>query len=226
MADREHLSERAAKQQVQQQFTLVLEIQTMSLMLHDLRSRISEIENTWAWTNKRPPADLFRSRRRLEAENLFLRHQLKIILRRAPHGLRLRRSDRALLVWMTWLWPSLINLSRVVQPDTILRWHRAGFRAYWRWKSRRRPGRPRIGRELRELIQRMSGENPLWGAPRIHGELLKLGFEIAESTVSKYMIRRRGPPSQTWRTFLHNHAHAIAGIDFCVVPTLTFERLF
>src|SRR5262245_39371738 len=162
-------------------------------------------------------ADLFRSRRRLEAENLFLRHQLNIILRRAPHGLRLRRSDRALLVWMTWLWPSLINLARVVQPDTILRWHRAGFRAYWRWKSCRRPGRPRIGRELRELIQRMSRENPLWGAPRIHGELLKLGFEIAESTVSKYMIRHRGPPSQAWRTFLRNHAHAIAGIDFCVV---------
>src|SRR5438034_1207421 len=97
---------------------------------------------------------------------------------------------------MTWLWPSLLGLSRVVQPDTILRWHRAGFRAYWRWKSRGQPGRPRVSRELRELIQRMSKENPLWGAPRIHGELLKLGFEIAESTVSKYMIRRRGPPSQ------------------------------
>src|SRR5262245_57663712 len=105
-----------------------------------------------------------------------------------------------------WLWPSLLCLSHVVQPDTILRWHRAGFRAYWRWKSRGRPGRPRVSRELRELIQRMSKENPLWGAPRIHGELLKLGFEIAESTVSKYMIRRRGPPSQTWRTFLRNHA--------------------
>jgi transposase InsO family protein len=99
-------------------------------------------------------------------------------------------------------------------------------RAYWRWKSRGRPGRPRVSRELRELIQRMSKENPLWGAPRIHGELLKLGFEIAESTVSKYMIRRRGPPSQTWRTFLRNHAHAIAAIDLCVVPTLTFECLF
>src|SRR6516225_8106942 len=127
---------------------------------------------------------------------------------------------------MTWLWPSLLGLSRVVQPDTILRWHRAGFRAYWRWKSRGRPGRPRVSRELRELIQRMSQENPLWGAPRIHGELLKLGFEIAESTVSKYMIRRRGPPSQTWRTFLRNHATAIAAIDLCVVPTLTFECLF
>ena len=171
-------------------------------------------------------ADLFKSPRRLEVENLFLRHQLDIALRGAPHRPRLRGSDRALLAWMTWLWPSLLGLSRVVEPDTILRWHRAGFRAYWRWKSRGRPGRPRVSRELRELIQRMGKENPLWGAPRIHGELLKLGFEIAESTVSKYMIRRRGPPSQTWRTFLRNHAQAIAAIDLCVVPTLTFECLF
>src|SRR5215467_9705451 len=149
-------------------------------------------------------ANLFRSRRRLEVENLFLRHQLNIALRRTARHRRLRGSDRALLVWMTWLWPSLLALSRVVRPDTILRWHRAGFRAYWRWKSRGRPGRPKLSRELRELIRRMSQENPLWGAPRIHGELLKLGFEIAESTVSKYMIRRRGPPSQSWRTFLRN----------------------
>jgi transposase InsO family protein len=171
-------------------------------------------------------ANLFKSRRRLEVENLFLRHQLNIALRRAPHHLQLRGSDRALLVWMTWLWPSLLGLSRVIQPGTILRWHRAGFRAYWRCKSRGRPGRPRVCRELRELIRRMSKENPLWGAPRIHGELLKLGFEVAESTVSKYMIGRRGPPSQSWRTFLCNHADAIAAIDLCVVPTLTFERLF
>ena len=171
-------------------------------------------------------ANLFKSRRRLEVENLFLRHQLNIALRRAPHRLRLRGSDRALMVWMTRLWPSLLGLSRVVQPDTILRWHRAGFRAYWRWKSRGQPGRPKIEPELRELIRRMSKENPLWGAPRIHGELLKLGFEIAELTVSKYMIRHRGPPSQNWRTFLRNHADAIAAIDLCVVPTLTFECLF
>ena len=170
--------------------------------------------------------NLFRSRRRLEVENLFLRHQLNIALRRAPRRLRLRRSDRALLVWMTWLWPSLVGLARVVQPDTILRWHRAGFRAYWRWRSRGRPGRPKIERELRDLIRRMSKENPLWGAPRIHVELLKLGFEIAESTVSKYLIRHRGPPSQTWQTFLRNHADAIAAIDLCVVPTLTFDCLF
>jgi transposase InsO family protein len=157
-------------------------------------------------------ADLLKSRRRLEGENLL--------------RLRLRGSDRALMVWMTRLWPSLLALARVVQPATILRWHRAGFRTYWRWKSQGQRGRPRIEHELRDLIRRMSKDNPLWGAPRIHGELLKLGFEVAESIVSKHMIGRRGPPSQSWRTFLRNHADAIAAIDLCVVPTLTFERLF
>jgi transposase InsO family protein len=171
-------------------------------------------------------ADLFKSRRRLEAENLFLRHQLNIALRRMPPRQRLRGSDRALLIWITRTWPSLLNLSRVVKPETILRWHRSGFKAFWRWKSRHRPGRPKIDRELRDLIRQMSTDNPLWGAPRIHGELLMLGFELAESTVSKYMIKHRGPPSQTWRTFLRNHANAIAAIDLCVVPTLTFGCLF
>src|SRR5512133_2165406 len=171
-------------------------------------------------------ADLVKSRRRLEVENLFLRHQLNVALQRAPQRLRLRASDRALMVWMTRMRPSLLGLTRVVQPATVLRWHRCGLRAYWRWKSRARPGRPRVERELRDLIRRMSEENPLWGAPRIHGELLKLGFKLAESTVSKYMMRRRGPPSQTWRTFLRNHADGIASVDFLIVPTLTFERLF
>src|SRR5664280_1711304 len=171
-------------------------------------------------------ADQFKSRHRLEVENPFLRHQLNIALRRAPQHLRLRGGERALLVWMTRLWPCLLGLARVVQPDTILRWHRAGFRVYWRWKSQGRVGRPKIERELRDFIRRMSKENPLWGAPRIHGELLKLGFEVAESTVSKYIIRRRGTPSQNWRTFLDNHADAIAAIDFCVVPTAPFDRLF
>jgi len=134
-------------------------------------------------------ANLFRSRRQLEVENLFLRHQLNIALRRAPRRLLLHGSDRAVLVWLTQLWPSLIRLVRVVQPDTILRWHRSGFRTYWRWKSRGQPGRPRVSRELRDLIRQMSKDNPLWGAPRIHGELLKLGFEVAESTVSNGMDR-------------------------------------
>jgi hypothetical protein len=109
-------------------------------------------------------ADLFKSRTRLEAENLFLRHQLTIALRQAPPRLRLRGSDRALLTWMTQLWPSLIGAVQVVQPETILRWHRAGFKAFWRWKSRNRVGRSKIDRGLRDLIQRMSRENALWGA--------------------------------------------------------------
>ena len=170
--------------------------------------------------------DLLKSPRRLRAENLFLRHQLNIALRRAPHRPRSSRSDRVLLVWMTRLYPELLGLAQVVKPETILRWHRAGFRAFWRWKSRKRAGRPKIDRALRDLIRRMSQENPLWGAPRIHGELLMLGFDVAQSTVSKYLVRGRTLPSQSWKTFLRNHANAIAAIDLCVVPSLTFERLF
>jgi hypothetical protein len=171
-------------------------------------------------------ADLLKSRWRLEAENLFLRHQLNIALRSAPPRLRLCGSDRALLIWMARIWPSLLGMAQVVQPETILRWHRTGFKAFWRWKSRKRAGRPKIDRGLRDLIQRMSKENPQWGAARIHGELLMLGFEVPQSTVSKYMVRGGTLPSQSWKTFLRNHAQAIAAIDLCVVPTLTFDRLF
>ena len=170
--------------------------------------------------------DLLKSRHRLQAENLFLRHQLNIALRRAPPRPRLRGSDRALLVWMSRICPGLRGLAQVVKPETILRWHRSGYRAFWRWKSRNRAGRPKIDRGLRDLIRRMSRENPLWGAPRIHGELLMLGFDMAQSTVSKYMLQGRTPPSQSWKTFLRSHADAIASIDMCVVPTVTFERLF
>ncbi len=168
-------------------------------------------------------ADLFKSRSRLEAENLFLRHQL---IRQKRPRIRLRGSDRALLVWMVRLWPSLLHAVHVVQPETILRWHRAGVRAFWRLRYRNRAGRPRIDRELRELIRRMSMENALWGASRVHGELLKLGYEVAQSTVSKYMTRGGKPPSQGWKTFLRNHAEAIAAVDMCIVPTVSFERLF
>ena len=170
--------------------------------------------------------DLLKSRCRLQAENLFLRHQLTIALGRTGSHPRLRGSDRALLVWMTRICSGLLDLALVVRPETIVRWHRAGFMTYWRWKPRNRVGRPKIDRGLRDLIRRMCRENPLWGAPRIHGELLMLGFEVAQSTVSKYMVRGRTPPSQTWKTFLRNHAEAIAAIDMCVVPTVTFERLF
>jgi hypothetical protein len=171
-------------------------------------------------------ADLFKSRSRLEAENVFLRHQLTLALRQKPPRIRLRGSDRALLVWMVRLWPSLLDAVHVVQPETILRWHRAGVRTFWRRKSRNRAGRPRIDRELRESIRRISRENSLWGASRIHGELLKLGYAVAQSTVSKYMVRGGKPPSQGWKTFLRNHAEAIAAIDMCIVPMVSFERLF
>jgi transposase InsO family protein len=171
-------------------------------------------------------SDLVKSRARLEAEILLLRHQLNLALRHASPRVRVRGGDRAFIVWMVRLWPNLIDAIRIVKPETVLRWHRAGFRAYWRWKSWKRVGRPRIDRGLRDLIRRMSQENPLWGASRIHGELMMLGFEVAQSTVSKYLVRGRRPPSQSWKTFLRNHADAIAAIDLCVIPTVTFDPLF
>ena len=171
-------------------------------------------------------ANLFKSRRWLEAENLLLRHQLNVALRQAPARLRLRGVDRAVLAGLIRFWPDLINAVQVVKPDTILRWHRMGFRAYWRWKSRKRAGRPKIDRGLRDLIRQMCLENPLWGGSRIHGELLKLGFDVAQSTVSKYMVRGRRLPSQSWNTFLRNHADAIAAIDLFMVPTVTFDLLY
>ena len=115
----------------------------------------------------------------------------------------------------------------IVQPETVVRWHRKGFKYYWHWKSRRgRSGRPRIDPEIRTLLRRMSRANPLWGAPRIHGELLKLGIEISQTTVAKYMPRRRRPPSQTWRAFLDNHLEDFVAIDFFTVPSVTFHILF
>jgi len=170
--------------------------------------------------------NFFKSRRRLEAENVLLRHQLNIALRRLPTRLRLNGMDRAILAWMVRLWPDLLGMVQVVKPETVMRWHWAGFRAFWRWKSRKRAERPKIDRGLHDLIQRMSQENQLWGAARIHGELLMLGFDVAQSTVSKYMTRGRGPPSQSWRTFLRNHAEVIAAIDMCVVRTMTFDQLY
>src|SRR5271169_338397 len=134
-------------------------------------------------------------RARLEAENLVLRKQLVVLRRKSPARVRLRNIDRLLLVWLYRLYPSLLDAIIIVQPETVIRWHRRGFRAYWRWKSRHAGGRPRTDSELRALIRRMNRENPLWGAPRIHGELLMLGIEIAESTVGRYGPRRR-PPSQ------------------------------
>jgi len=165
----------------------------------------------------------FTRRARLEAENLLLRQQLVVLRRKSPTRVRLWNIDRLLLVWLYRLYPSLLDAIIIVQPETVIRWHRRGFRAYWRWKSRHVGGRPRIDSEMRALIRRMSRENPLWGAPRIHGELLMLGIEVAESTVGRYMVRRRRPPSQGWRPFLRNHAAGIASLDLFVVRTISFK---
>ena len=147
-------------------------------------------------------ASPFKSKLRLEAENAALRHQV-IVLRRRLHGrVRLTNQDRWFLIQLYRWFPSILSVVTIIRPETLVRWHRAGFRYYWRWKPRTLGGRPQIDANLRVLIRRISVENPLWGAPRIHGELLKLGFEIAQSSVAKYMVKRQGPPSQGWRTLL------------------------
>src|SRR6202165_3545070 len=169
---------------------------------------------------------LFRSRVSLEAEILILRHQLNIQRRHVPKRVAFSAMDRLIFVGLYRLVPNTIKALTIVKPDTVIRWHRAGFRSYWRWKSRHRCGRPTVLLEIRGLIREMSIANPLWGAPRIHGELLKLGIEIGQTSVAKYMARRRGPPSQGWKTFLNNQADGITAMDLFVVPTISFRLLY
>ncbi len=171
-------------------------------------------------------ASPFKSNSRLEVENAVLRHQLVILQRKVRGRAHLTNNDRWFFVQMHRWFPSIMKVVTIIEPETLVRWHRAGFRCYWRWKSRSRGGRPQIDLELRTLIRQMSMENLLWGAPRIHGELLKLGFSVAQSTVATYMVKRRGPPSQGWRTFLRNHAPDAAAMDLFVVPTLGFRILY
>src|SRR3954451_22761202 len=168
----------------------------------------------------------FRSKARLQAENAALRHQVIILHRKSRGRVCLSNADRWFFVQLYRLFPSIAQALHILRPETLVRWHRAGFRGYWRWKSRKRGGRPQIDTELRALIREMSRDNPLWGAPRIHGELLKLGFEVAQSTVAKYMMRRHGPRGQGWWTFMRNHAPEIAAMDLFVVPTLAFNVLY
>jgi hypothetical protein len=157
-------------------------------------------------------ASPFKSKVRLETENAVLRHQLNVVRRRLPGSVRLTNHDRWFLIRLYRWFPSILQVLTIIRPEMLVRWHRAGFRRDWRWKSLPLGGRPRIETKLRALIRRMSMENPLWGAPRIHGELLKLGFEVAQSSVAKYMVKRRGPLSQGWRTFLRNHAPRAASL--------------
>jgi putative transposase len=152
-------------------------------------------------------SSIFRSRAALQLEDPVLRHQIGVLQRSARKRPRLTPVDRLLWVWLSRVWSGWRSALAIVQPETVLAWHRAGFRLFWTWKVRRgQPGRPVISREVRDLIRRMCRENPSWDAPRVHGELRKLGIDIGETSVSKYMVRCRKPPSQTWRTFLENHA--------------------
>ena len=170
--------------------------------------------------------EIFADRAALHTEILALRQQVAVLKRKRPRPL-LRKADRVFWVTLSCLWPGWRHALVIVRPETVIGWHRKGFRLFWTWKSRRRkPGRPPVSREIRYLVRRMSRENTRWGAPRIHGELLKLGFSISQAAVSKYMVRYPSPPSQSWRTFLTNHADCLASIDFFVVPTATFHLLF
>ena len=165
---------------------------------------------------------MVRSRASLHLEIIALRHQLAVVHRSRRPRLRLTSADRVLWAWLSQAWSGWRSAVHIVKPDTVIAWHRRGFRLFWTWKSRRRIGRPGVPPDVRALIRELSTANPLWGAPRIHGELQKLGISVSQSTVAKYMRRPPRPPSQTWRTFLTNHASQIMAADFFVVPTVTF----
>jgi hypothetical protein len=169
-------------------------------------------------------AGRFRGRVELELEVIALRHQLAVLRRQRPGRPWLSAFDRLLWVWLYRAWPQCLNVMLLVKPATVVRWHRQGFRLYWRWRSR--SGRPSVNREVRDLIRQMNSANPLWGAPRIHGELLKLGINVSQATVAKYMVRRIGTPSPTWRSFLRNEAIGIAAIDMFVAVSASFRLLY
>ena len=168
----------------------------------------------------------FRSRAALQLEILALRHQIGV-LQRSVKRPKLTPADRLLWAWLSTAWRDWRSGAFIMKASTVIGWHRKGFRLFWTWKIRRgKQGRPAVPKEVRELIRTISRENPIWGAPRIYGELLKLGIEIGETSVSKYMVRRRRPPSQTWKTFLDNHVKSMVSVDFFAVPTIRFQILY
>jgi putative transposase len=169
---------------------------------------------------------MLRDQTELATENLALRQQLAALKHRSRRP-RLRKRDRVFWAILSRFWSNWRSALLIVQPDTVVRWHRQGFKLSWRWKSRgRKPGRPNTDAEIRKLIRRMSRENPRWGVPRIQSELALLGYVVCDTTVRKYRIRKHKPPSQTWRTFLNNHPVDIVAVDFFVVPTVTFRILY
>jgi putative transposase len=166
-----------------------------------------------------------RTRESLILENVALRHQLQV-LSRGKKRPALKNRDRLVWILLRRVWQGWRKPLVIVQPETVIRWQRQGFRAFWRRKSRRRSqGRPRLSRHEREVIQQMVANNPIWGVPRIHGELLKLGIEVSQTTVAKYAAGRK-PPSKGWKTFLKNHSHEIVSVDFFTVPTITCQILY
>lgn len=168
---------------------------------------------------------LFVSRISLATEILILRQQL-LVLNRTVNRPKLCRRDRLFWICLSRLWKNWRDALIIIKPDTVIKWHREGFRLYWRWKSKALIGRPPIDKEIRELIRRISRENPLWGSPRIQPELCFLGFNVTEKTVAKYRVKRAKPPSQTWKTFLANHANQIAAVDFFTILTINFRVLY
>ena len=177
---------------------------------------LSRIILLFLWT-------FLRNRNQLILENLTLRQQI-LILQRSIRRPRLRRRDRFFWVFLARIWKDWRRHILLVKPETVVRWHRQGFKYYWRWKSYAgRRGRPGVPLEIIHLIRRMSRENPLWGAPRIQSEMRLLGYDVAESTVSKYRVRGHRPtPSQTWRTFLRNHMRQTAACDFFFIFTIHY----
>jgi len=172
-------------------------------------------------------SSFLKSRAALQLENMALRHQIGVLQRSANKRLPLYNSDRLFWAGLSQVWSEWRSGLVIVKPETVLGWHRNAFRMFWTWRVRRgKPGRPPVSPEVRALIRRMSRDNPGWGAPRLHGELLRLGIDIGETSVSKYLVRRRKPPSQTWRTFLQNHLQDLVSVDFFTVPTIRFQVLY
>ncbi|MGA2329078.1 MAG: hypothetical protein ABSH05_22665 [Bryobacteraceae bacterium] len=171
-------------------------------------------------------SSLLKTRAALQLENVALRHQIGV-LRRGSKRPKLTAVDRVFWVWLSRIWSDWRSALAIVKPETVIAWHGKGFRLFWTWKVRcGQAGRPAVSREVRDLIRRMSRENPLWGAPRIHGELLKLGIDVGETSVGKFLVRHQRPPSQTWRTFLDNHLKSLVSVDFFAVPTIRFQVLY
>jgi putative transposase len=194
--------------------------------LHLIRKLVGWMSG-WVMILSAGASSAVKTRAALQLENIALRHQIGVLQRSAKKRPQLHAPDRLLWVWLSRVWADWRSALVIVKPETVIAWHRKAFRLFWTWKIRRgKPGRPPVPREVRDLIRRMSRENPGWGAPRIHGELLKLGINVGETSVSKYLVRNRKPPSQTWRTFLENHVKSLVSVDFFTVPTIRFQVLY